>query len=54
MSRKAIGKKLRFEVFQSAKVNSEESVEFLKKFDVDLFVVVSFGQILSKAVLAIP
>jgi len=40
--------------FQPAKVNSEESIEFLKKFNADLFIVVSFGQIMSKAVLSLP
>jgi len=35
-------------------VNSKESVEFLKKFNADLFIVVSFGQIMSKAVLSLP
>ena len=45
---------LRIETFQPAKVNSKESVEFLKKFNADLFIVVSFGQIMSKEVLSLP
>jgi len=45
---------LGIKVFQPAKVNSEESIEFLKRFDADLFIVVSFGQILSKAALELP
>ncbi|MCX5692267.1 MAG: methionyl-tRNA formyltransferase [Candidatus Omnitrophica bacterium] len=45
---------LGIEIFQPAKVNSKESVEFLKKFNADLFIVVSFGQIMSKAVLNLP
>jgi len=39
--------------FQPARVNSAESVEFLKKFNADLFIVVSFGQIMSKEVLSL-
>ena len=45
---------LGIKTFQPAKVNSKESIEFLKKFNADLFIVVSFGQILSKAVLDLP
>ena len=45
---------LGIKTFQPAKVNSKESIEFLKKFNADLFVVVSFGQILSKTVLDLP
>jgi methionyl-tRNA formyltransferase len=45
---------LGIKAFQPAKVNSEESIEFLKKFNADLFIVVSFGQIMSKAVLSLP
>ena len=45
---------LGIKTFQPAKVNSEESIAFLKKFDADLFIVVSFGQIMSKAVLSLP
>ncbi len=45
---------LGIKTFQPAKVNSKESIEFLKKFNADLFIVVSFGQIMSKAVLSLP
>src|SRR3989338_8159735 len=45
---------LGIETFQTAKVNSRESVEFLKKFSADLFIVVSFGKIISKEVLGLP
>jgi len=45
---------LGIKVFQPAKVNSEESIEFLKKFNADLFIVVSFGQIMSKTALSLP
>nr|MBU1327807.1 methionyl-tRNA formyltransferase [Candidatus Omnitrophota bacterium] len=45
---------LRIETFQPVRVNSKESIEFLKKFNADLFIVASFGQILSKLVLSLP
>ena len=45
---------LGIKIFQSANINSKESIEYLKRFNADLFVVVSFGQILSKAVLGLP
>jgi len=41
-------------IFQPQKINNKESIEFLKNFNADLFIVVSFGQILSKAVLSLP
>jgi methionyl-tRNA formyltransferase len=45
---------LGIKTFQPAKVNSKESIESLKKLNADLFIVVSFGQILSKLVLSLP
>ena len=51
---KSKAEELGIKVFQPAKVNTKESAEFLEKFNADLFVVVSFGQILSKAVLDLP
>lgn len=39
------------EVFQPEKIKSEESVEYLKKYQADVIVVVAFGQILSKEIL---
>ncbi|MBU1913494.1 MAG: methionyl-tRNA formyltransferase [Candidatus Omnitrophica bacterium] len=45
---------LGIKVFQPQKINTKESIEVLKKFNADLFIVVSFGQILSKAVLSLP
>lgn len=45
---------LGIETFQTAKINSRESVEFLKKFNADLFVVMSFGQIISREMLSLP
>ena len=40
--------------FQPDNVNSKSSLMYLKGLPVDLFIVVSFGQILSKALLDIP
>ncbi len=39
------------EVYQPEQIKSEESVEFLKNIDADLFVVIAYGQILSKELL---
>ncbi len=41
-------------VFEHSKVNSEESLRALRALEPDLFVVISFGVILSKALLEIP
>lgn len=41
-------------VYQPEDASSKESVEYLKKLSADLFVVISFGQILKADVLAIP
>jgi methionyl-tRNA formyltransferase len=41
-------------IHQPDNINQQESVEFLKRLEADIFVVVAFGQILSKRVLAIP
>jgi len=51
---KSKAEELGIKTFQPPRINTKESVEFLKKFNADLFVVVSFGQILSKAVLDLP
>lgn len=42
------------EVFQPDNVSDEKSVAYLKKFNADIFVVISFGQMLKKEVLEIP
>ena len=42
------------QIFQPQKINTPEAIEFLKKFSPDLFVVIAYGQILEKSVLAIP
>ena len=41
-------------VFQPQDASGAESIEYLKKLAADLFVVISFGQILKKEVLSIP
>lgn len=41
-------------IYQPQDVSSGESIEYLKKIGADLFVVIAFGQILKKEVLAIP
>jgi methionyl-tRNA formyltransferase len=40
--------------FQPENIKSKESVDFLKKLDADLFVIVAYGQIFSQEVLDIP
>lgn len=46
--------KYNLKVFQPQDINAKESVKFLGNFDSDLFVVIAYGQILSKEVLGIP
>ena len=46
--------KLGLKIKQLKDVSSSQSQDFLKKYDADLFVVVSFGQILKEVVLKIP
>ena len=41
-------------IYQPEKIKEKDSVEFLKGFQADIFIVAAFGQILSKEVLAIP
>ena len=45
---------LGIEVYQPDNVNKKDSIERLKKLDADIFIVVSFGQILKKEVLDLP
>ena len=42
------------EVFQPKKIREDANVEYLKKFDADIFIVVAFGQILTKNILDMP
>lgn len=41
-------------VYQPDKVNSSETLNFLKSLSADLFVVIAYGQILSEKILALP
>ncbi len=51
---KVAAEELGLEVYQTENINSQESIEYLKSKDADIFVVASFGQILKKEVLDIP
>ena len=51
---KICAQQLAIPVLQPQDVSSDQAVIELKKFDADLFVVVSFGQILSRRVLDVP
>lgn len=42
------------EVFQPIKIREAQNVEFLKKYDADIFIVAAFGQILSEELLNMP
>jgi len=46
--------RLNIKIAQPEDINSRDSIGYLKKFNADLFVVVSFGQILRREVLDIP
>ena len=41
-------------VYQPAKTNTDEAVAFFESFNPDLFIVISYGQILSRGILNIP
>ncbi len=41
-------------VYQPAKIRADESVEYLKGYEADVFVVAAFGQILPKVILDMP
>ena len=42
------------EVYQPRRIRESECVEYLRKFNADIFVVVAFGQILTKEILDMP
>ncbi len=42
------------QIYQPAQINTPECADFLKAFNADLFVVIAYGQILSKEILSIP
>jgi methionyl-tRNA formyltransferase len=44
----------RIEIYQPETANADESIKFLKKLNPDLFIVISYGQILSQEILNIP
>lgn len=46
--------RLGIKIFQPDSVNTRDSIEYLKGYNADMFIVVSFGQILSRGVLALP
>ena len=46
--------KLGLNIYQTMDINSEESMEYLKSLEADLFVVVAFGQLLTRKILDIP
>lgn len=43
-----------FRIYQPENINASESIKFLKSLNPDLFVVISYGQIISQKVLDIP
>ncbi|MBI5144223.1 MAG: methionyl-tRNA formyltransferase, partial [Candidatus Omnitrophica bacterium] len=51
---KVLGLAKNIPVYQPQDASSPDAIEYLKRLDVDLFVVVSFGQILKEGVLSIP
>ena len=42
------------EVFQPVKIRESANIEYLRKFNADIIIVVAFGQILSKSILDMP
>lgn len=51
---KEVAMELGLTLYQPENVNTVESVNFLKKFNVDFFIVIAYGQLLSKQLLEIP
>ncbi|MCQ2540754.1 MAG: methionyl-tRNA formyltransferase [Lachnospiraceae bacterium] len=51
---KLVAEKYDIPVFQPVKIKTEESVEILRGYEADIFVVAAFGQILSKEILDMP
>ena len=51
---KAVALSHNLELYQPKGINSPDALKFLQGLDADLFIVVSFGQILSSSVLALP
>ncbi len=51
---KSLAFKSGLDVFQPTDINEAESLRFLKSLNADIFVIVSYGQLLSQAILDIP
>jgi len=51
---KKLAQESNLQIYQPQQINSPEAIGFLKGFAADLFVVISYGQILSKDILEIP
>lgn len=51
---KLVAEKYDIPVFQPVKIKTDESVEILRGYEADIFVVAAFGQILSKEILDMP
>jgi methionyl-tRNA formyltransferase len=51
---KEVAKDYKLRIFQPEKINTNEAINFIKTLDSDLFVVVSYGQILSNDILNLP
>jgi methionyl-tRNA formyltransferase len=51
---KLAAQELKYQVYTTENINSQETAEFLKHFNADLFIVIAFGQIFSPEILNIP
>lgn len=51
---KAIAQESGLEIYQPQRVNTPEAIKFFKDLEPDLFIVISYGQILSQSILDIP
>lgn len=51
---KTLAIQAKLKIFQPENINSKESIEFLKNFKAELFVIAAYGQIFSQEVLDIP
>ena len=51
---KVVAEESGLEIYQPYKINTSDAIKFLKDLKPDLFIVISYGQILSQEVLAIP
>lgn len=51
---KQIAQASKLRIYQPPRINTPEAIKFIKELNPDLFVVVSYGQILSKAILSLP